>query len=87
MIVDALLSVIGVILSLFGSLLPDADLDFNDSLNVSSYFAFAGPVDKFFPLAELLFFLDLMVSVWMPAALAYTVVKWVYRHLPVIGKG
>lgn len=48
---------------------------------------YGGPFDKIIPLNEMLTFVNLWLGVWVPAALVYVTVFWVYMHIPVIGKG
>jgi len=46
-----------------------------------------GPYETVMPLSELFAFLDFLLTVWVPAALTFTISKWVYAHMPLIGKG
>lgn len=90
MIVDALLGLCRILLDFIVGLLPDAGdgLDLPTSGFVSGWFGdYAGPIDQFFPLREILIGLDLFLSLWMPVVLVYSLTKWIYRHLPMLGKG
>lgn len=88
MIVEGILAVFGLVMSWLGSLLP---LDTLDLTAVGSLGGWVGermgPADQVLPMVELAQFLVIVLTVWMPAALTYTVVKWIYRHLPFVGKG
>lgn len=86
---ELILKVVGGLLGWLGALLPDADLPWLDELEdfgdvVGTHL---GPVDRFMPMKEVAQFLIIFMGVWMPAVAVYTVTKWVYRHLPVLGKG
>lgn len=47
----------------------------------------AGPFDAYLPLVEMMQGLVIWATVWVPACVAYTVAVWIFKHLPVIGKG
>jgi len=89
-ITDGILYVVGTIVSFVGGLLPTATLtglpaaitDFGETLGTK-----AGPLNQFFPVEELFTGLVIMLVYWLPAVLLYQVVFWVYKHLPVVGKG
>lgn len=88
MIIDALFSVIGTVLQLLADALPESTLDLPVLSDIGGWFGeYAAPLDRWFPVTETAVFLDLVVTIWMPAALAYSIAHWVYSHLPVIGAG
>lgn len=88
MITDAVVSLVASFLGLLGAALPVDSLDLPSGSSIASAIGtYAGPFDRFLPLSEAATFLHLVFSVWLPIALAYSVAKWVYRHLPVFGKG
>lgn len=88
MITAAILSLVSVILRFVTAPLPTDTLDLSVISDVGDLFAeYAGPANAFLPMHELALFLVVFFGVWLPAALIYTVVKWIYRHLPLIGKG
>lgn len=88
MITDAILGALSWVLDRLAGLLPDGS-DFlpSWSLDLSAQAAKAGPLNKFLPVEEVFTALDLMWSYYLPVMVVYSTVKWVYRHLPVIGKG
>lgn len=89
MIGELLLKVLGSLLGWLADLLPEAELPWLDHLedfghDLGIHF---GPFDRFLPILEMSQFLIIFLGVWMPAVAVYTVVKWVYKHLPLLGKG
>lgn len=88
MIVDAILSLVSLLLDGLAAVLPVDTLDLPDGSTIGASFStYAGPANRFLPIAEALTFLTLLVNLWLPIALAYSVTFWIYRHLPLFGKG
>jgi hypothetical protein len=48
---------------------------------------YAGPIDNWLPLSEAAFAIAFVVTVWLPVAATYSLVMWVYTHIPVLGAG
>lgn len=90
MITDAILRVLGGIMSILSDALPIGSLDSLAGLasdigqKVGEY---GGPANTFLPVYELTQFLVVFFGIWLPAAAVYVIAKWIYRHLPVLGKG
>jgi len=87
-ITEALFFLVRGVLALVTEVLPEGTLDLPAIGTVGADMAeFAAPVDRFFPVYETFVFLEVLVSVWLPAAAVYSVTVWIYKHLPVLGKG
>lgn len=88
MIVGLLLDVLGVILSWLGSVLPSANLSLDFAANLGTWIGEkAGPLDHVIPMVPLAQCLVVWFTIWLPASRVYVITFWVYRHLPVVGKG
>lgn len=88
MITGAVLRVLALVLGWFASMLPSGELVISVSDSWSSWItSYAGPLDRWFPVKETFQALVIFFAVWMPSMVTYTVVHWIYRHLPVLGKG
>jgi hypothetical protein len=90
MIPDALLYVVRSLLDAISAILPDADLTdwpLTIPAMAADIGARTGPINQFFPIAEMFTYLAWMLLVWWPAVLVFQVTAWVYRHLPVVGAG
>lgn len=88
MITEAIFLLFSAVLDGLASLLPVGTLDMPDLSGVGGWFGtYAGPLDHWFPVYETAQFLIVLVTVWMPAAITYQVTVWIYKHLPVLGKG
>lgn len=88
MITAAFLKLVGLLLDVITAPLPEDTLDMGAIGTVGALFAqYTGPANAFLPMYELGQFLVIFFGVWLPSALVYTVAKWIYRHLPLIGKG
>lgn len=93
MVVDAILSLLSSIFGLIGDLLPDVG-----ALPFASYLEDAGdvfrhigescgPLNGFLPLTELFTVVGWLVTFYLPLVLLYLGVRWLYAHLPWLGKG
>lgn len=88
MITDAVLALVRAVLDFIVGLLPDGTLDLPEGSSISTAIGSrVGPLDRFIPIVDALTFLELFLGVYMPVVLAYSVTKWIYRHLPLVGKG
>jgi len=92
-IVDLVLGLLESVLSFVGSLLPDMGAlpwgtVLDDVEDFSSGLGFAmGPLDQFVPLSEVFACLTFMLGVYLPLVGTYLTVRWIYEHLPWIGRG
>jgi hypothetical protein len=87
-IVDAILALCSAVVDFIVGLLPDDDLELPGVSTLTAWIGeYTGPADRFLPMSEAMTALEMMLSVYLPVALTYTVTKWIYRHLPVLGKG
>lgn len=88
MITGLLLKALGLLLGWLTALLPEGDLVIDVSDSWSAWITeYAGPLDRWFPVRETFQALVIFFGIWLPSTMVYTVTHWVYRHLPVIGKG
>lgn len=88
LITDAVLTLAAAVLSWLSGLLPVATITLPSAADLSTWMGtYAGPFDKLIPLSEMLTFAVVLLTVWVPSALTYTVVVWVYKHLPFFGRG
>lgn len=88
MIVGLLLQVLGVLLDWVSGPLPVADLSLELSETLGSTMGEKlGPFDQIIPLVPIAQCLVLIFTVALPAYAIYSVTFWVYKHLPVLGKG
>jgi len=92
-ITSALLSLLGALLDAIASVLPSVeDLPWSGATTsisnwLESVGGMAGPFDHWIPLAEIFDVMDWMVTYYLPVVVTYLTVRWVYAHLPVVGKG
>lgn len=89
MITDALLDIVGFVLSGISALLPDVEipmwdevLGFADTVN-GWLFAF----DGWLPLRDLATAIRWIAAVWVPGYLTFNIVRFVWAHVPVLGSG
>lgn len=88
MIVGLILKLVSAILDGFVSLLPIGSLALPAASNLADLIGeHAGPIDSLIPLHESVEFMVIMLTVWLPAIVTYTLITWGYKHLPVFGKG
>jgi hypothetical protein len=89
MIVEAVLSLLATIIDGVMSVLPTDSLDLPVvGEDIAAWFGErAGPLNAILPIYEVAQFMVIVTTVWLPAVLVYTTVKWIYKHLPMIGKG
>jgi hypothetical protein len=88
MIVEAIFFLCEGILGLLSAALPEGTLDLPDLSSLGTWFGEnIAPFDRWMPVTELAAFLVVVTSIWMPAAASYQLAVWVYKHLPVLGKG
>lgn len=89
MITDALLDLVGLILSGLSALLPNVEIPFWDDVmafadNLNGWlFAF----DSWFPLRDLAEAMRWMLAVWFPGWCAFHIFRYVWSHVPVLGGG
>lgn len=88
MITEGVLAVLALFSRWLERLLPVSTLNLEAVGSIGDWVGEKmGPADQVLPMREAAQGLVIVTGVWMPAALTYTVVKWIYRHLPVVGKG
>jgi hypothetical protein len=86
-----LLELIELILDGISLLIPDVDLPSSVTTLVDDF----GPIvvgylfalNGLLPVAELATFAGWVMTLYLPAAVTYAVVRWLYSHIPVLGKG
>lgn len=87
MIVEALLSVVGFILSALDAIVPDVPVPFSSEL--SSFATFIGSnlggLNEFLPIVEIGVVLGWALTVYLPFVVTYVVVRWVFAHVPQVG--
>lgn len=91
MITDAILRLLAGMLGWLSDQLPVSGLTSSALAEAESFGTKlgeqAGPFDAYVPLVEMMQGIVIWATVWVPAAVAYTVAVWIFKHLPVIGKG
>jgi hypothetical protein len=88
-ITDALLFIVGAILDGFALVLPEVSIPgwstvmgFADDL---SGYLFA--MDGILPMTEYVSTVRWIVVVWLPGFFAFLLARWVWKYVPVLGKG
>jgi len=54
------------------------------AMTIASYM---GPVDTVLPAYETMVAVGVVILIWLPAVVAYSLANWIYRHVPVLGGG
>jgi hypothetical protein len=89
-IVGAVLTLLRLIIAGLNALLPTATLTGIPSSisNLATTIGTnLGAINPYFPAAELFTYLGWLWLYWLPGVLAYSIVFWIYQHLPVVGNG
>jgi len=91
-IVDAVLSLVGFLVSIVAAALPASSSWMGDSRpDFDSWGASVGervgPIDQIVPIAVVFDLLDATFSYVMPAVMLYVIAHWIYSHLPFVGTG
>jgi len=91
-VVDAVIALAALLLSGLAAVMPTLDSawssarpDFDDW--GSALGERVGPIDSLIPMSEVFSLLDVTFTYVLPAVVLYSVVHWVYAHLPMVGKG
>lgn len=95
MIVSAILNLLAAIVSGVVGVLPTGALGLDTSMpavlsDTGGDLAGYGVVsflNTFLPIDEMLTALEIVITVVLPAVVAYKTVNWLYRHIPGIGGG
>lgn len=89
MIIEALLAIVLLILQGLGAVLPDVPISFEDELADFADFVGAnlGGLNGFLPITETAVAITYALTVYLPFAVAFVTVRWIYAHIPVVGKG
>lgn len=89
MIVEAILNTIAGLLVELLEAIPDLTLpvgtypeDFAEALGGA-----LGGLDGVLPISELALVTAWILTVYVPVVFAYSMARWVYTHLPIIGNG
>jgi hypothetical protein len=90
-ILELLLSLIELLLDGVALLIPDVDLPSSVTTLVDDF----GPIivgylfalNGLLPVAELATFAGWVMTLYLPAAVTYSIARWLYSHIPVLGKG
>lgn len=91
MILRWLLELIALLLDAVSFLIPDVDLPSSVTTLVDDF----GPIivgylfalNGILPVAELATFAGWVMTLYLPAAVTYAIARWLYSHIPVLGKG
>lgn len=88
MIVGAILRLLAGIVNSIGDLLPvGSDLiAYTGSIGALAG-EHAGPFDAMLPVGPLVQIIATALGVLYPTVMAYQIVEWTFRHLPVVGNG
>lgn len=89
MIVELLLTVVGVLLTSVAFLIPDVVMPFTDELHDLAVFVGSnlGGLNSFLPVTEVAAVLGWCMTVYLPFVVGFVVVRWVWSHIPGIGGG
>lgn len=88
MIVGLLIRALGALLDWVSGPLPTASISLSLSSSLGELIGErAGPLDQVIPLVPMAQCLVLTCSVVLPAYAIYTLTVWLYKHLPLFGKG
>ncbi|MDZ4233373.1 MAG: hypothetical protein U1C73_06355 [Dietzia sp.] len=90
MIPDAILALVGLIFDGLAALLPEWELPYLEEItewveDMAGYVR--ALIDDVFPIDAYLAIVRDAVLVWFAAMTTFIVVRWFYRHVPVIGAG
>lgn len=87
-ITDALIGLLAAFVSFIAGLLPVSVLDLPSGSEIAATVGpWIGPVNRFVPVEEIFVGLEIMLNVWLPVAIVYVTVNWIYRHIPFLGGG
>lgn len=83
----ALLSVVGFILAGLDAIIPDVPIPFETELDAFAVFVGAnlGGLNAFLPVVEVGVVLGWALTVYLPFVVSFTIVRWVFSHVPQIG--
>lgn len=88
MILDGIFFALGSLMRWVAGLLPVGTLTLPSAADVGTWIGtYGGPFDKVIPLHEAVLFAVILLTVWVPSMVVYTLTLWAYKHLPVLGKG
>jgi len=89
MITDLLLALVATVVDGLAELLPEMDLPYQAEMSsLGTTFAgyVRGMVGIIFPVDEYIAVVRDFVLVWFVGMLAFILVKWFFRYIPVVGK-
>ena len=88
MLTDAVFGRIVDLLNWLSGLLPLGSLSLPSPQDIGTAVGqYGGPFDKIIPLAEAATCGYVLLTVWLPVSVVYTIAMFVFTHMPFIGKG
>ena len=88
MITDAVFGLVAALMGLITSPLPVSTITIPAAGSIASTVAgWCGPLNQYVPMYEMAFGMVIVVTIFMPVALTYSVVSWAYKHIPFVGGG
>lgn len=87
MIVEGLLTVIGLLLSGLDAIIPDVATPFQSELEDFAIFVGSnlGGLDQFLPITEIAVAVSWGLVVYLPFVIGFVVFRWIFAHVPAVG--